>query len=67
MWKHEQICNWNPANRACITCRHFTPRSYEERADCTAGEDIGEKLRNQCSKWAEKYFQLTLDGARGIA
>ena len=45
MWKHEQICNWNPANRACITCRHFTPRSYEERADCTAGEDIGEKAR----------------------
>ena len=59
MEKHEAICNWNPANRACITCAHFIPgvnsRDHEdpgEPAGCEQGEDIGQKLRNECPLWA---------------
>lgn len=29
--RHEQICYWNPARRACVTCEHFSnePHYFE--------------------------------------
>ena len=49
MVAHEHACNWNPTNKACITCGNF----YREDgiSQCAAEEDIGKKLRNHCDKW----------------
>ncbi len=63
MADHEQRCNWNPANCACITCEHFipgdNPRCHEidmppEPAGCGKGHDIQNKLCNQCPDWRAK-------------
>ena len=49
---HESRCNWNASNRACITCKNLSPRGELGPAECDAGADISEKLRNNCSMWS---------------
>ena len=50
MVAHEYACNWNPTNKACITCSNFC-RAQDEESECLSGEEIGKKLRNHCDKW----------------
>ena len=54
---HEELCNWNPKNKACITCRYFSPGGGRdedhEPAGCEQGFDIREKLKNHCEGWSE--------------
>lgn len=56
MERHEKICNWNPAMRACVTCKHFSPGGGQgedyEPAGCDEGYDLKERLRNECDKWS---------------
>lgn len=61
MVRHEGMCNWNPANRACITCKHFSPGEPASHFDhddpgepcgCEAGVDLRNGLTNNCDKWS---------------
>lgn len=69
MERHEAICNWNPAMRACITCAHFSggdrscydPEDYYggASAGCEKDHNIAAKLRNECPDWEDKRTDST--------
>ena len=68
MARHEERCWWNPARRACVTCRHcnqyvddngMVGTPYQQTwsvRECAAdaGIDLQEGLRRDCDWWVNK-------------
>lgn len=48
MKQHEKICCYNVANKACITCKHFSHRNRFFVASCRIDNNITERLRYGC-------------------
>ena len=70
--KHEAECDYNPANRACATCKHYDWPDTPEQSDkwqhqgddgdwvtdmgCVAYGD--QVWRTQCEKWCQKHKRV---------